>query len=187
MDVSYGESMVSAAKLQRLRELLLSTAGIDGIVVEVGVYRGGSARVLADNAGSSRVLLFDTFSGIPSHEAGVDGDWGVGTLADASLDAVRGLFSGNDNVSCFAGVFPGETGTAIKDGEAIRFAHLDVDNFRSYIESLAFIYPRMAPGGVIVFDDYGERCCPGATAAVDAFFTGKEHVQTDTAAFVVKA
>ena len=40
-------------------------------------------------------------------------------------------------------------------------------------DGCAFFYPRMAPGGVMVFDDYGAPTCPGVQQAVDEFFAGK--------------
>jgi hypothetical protein len=53
-----------------------------GDFVEVGVYKGGSAAVLAEvaRARGRRLFLFDTFSGMPHSEQGVDhhvvGDFG---------------------------------------------------------------------------------------------------------------
>ena len=35
------------------------------------------------------------------------------------------------------------------------FVHVDVDLFEPTRESIAFFYPRMVPGGVMLFDDYG--------------------------------
>ena len=36
-----------------------------------------------------------------------------------------------------------------------------------------FVYPRLVPGGMMVFDDYGFWSCPGARMAVDQFFAEK--------------
>ena len=179
------DSLVIPAKLQRLRELLVATAFVQGDIAEVGVYKGGSAEVLAAGAGESHVYLFDTFAGMPEHDAARDGRWGVGAFADASEAAVRGLFAGNDAVTIAAGVFPKDTGHLVADC-TFRLVHLDVDNYGPYLACLEFFYPRMAAGGVIVFDDYGEACCPGAKAAVDEFFAGREPVVTDETAWVVK-
>lgn len=179
------ESIVVPEKLARLRDLLLSTAHLDGDIVEVGVYKGGSARVLVDHAGASRVFLFDTFTGIPHHDRALDGRWGVGSFGDTSVAAVAEMFSGDKRVSIYQGVFPGETGDAI-DGRRLRFVHLDVDNYASYAACLEFLYEMVVPGGVLVFDDYGEDCCPGAKAAVDEFFLGHAQVVIDGTAYVVK-
>ena len=179
------ESLVSQDKLDRLKTLLLSTASLVGDIVEVGVYKGGSARVLAENAGPSRVFLFDTFAGMPHHDPALDGRWGVGSFSDTSVEAIRGLFAGDDRVSIHPGVLPADTGGVLA-GRRLRFVHLDVDNYESYTESLGFIYDLVVPGGIVVFDDYGEDCCPGAKAAVDEFFIGHARVVLDGTAYVVK-
>ena len=38
---------------------------------------------------------------------------------------------------------------------------------------MAFFYPRLVPGGIVVCDDYGFPTCPGATSAVDEFLADK--------------
>ena len=35
---------------------------------------------------------------------------------------------------------------------------------------LDFFYPRMVPGGIILFDEYNDPAWPGANRAVDKFF-----------------
>jgi hypothetical protein len=52
----------------------------------------------------------------------------------------------------------------------IAFAHIDVDIYKSIMDSLKFIWPRLSFGGFIVLDDYGFPTCPGARASVDEFF-----------------
>jgi hypothetical protein len=47
----------------------------------------------------------------------------------------------------------------------------------------------MSPGGVILFDDYGQPSCPGARTAVDEYFQDKPEqplVQTYGQAIVFK-
>jgi hypothetical protein len=56
------------------------------------------------------------------------------------------------------------------------FVHLDVDLYQPTHDSLAFFYPRMVTGGIIVCDDYGFDSCPGAKKALDDFFRDKEEI-----------
>ena len=57
--------------------------------------------------------------------------------------------------------------------------HLDGDIYESYVECLDRLYPCLAPGGVVVFDDYnpsklpGVSKWPGATRAVNEFFADR--------------
>jgi O-methyltransferase len=51
-----------------------------------------------------------------------------------------------------------------------------LDIYKSIVDSLNFIWPRLSSGGIIVFDDYGFPTCPGAREAVDDFFSGKSAI-----------
>ena len=62
------------------------------------------------------------------------------------------------------GVFPE---SAIPTGP-VAFVHLDCDQYQSIMDSVCYLLPKMLPGGVIWFDDYGHL--DGATRAVDALF-----------------
>ena len=57
--------------------------------------------------------------------------------------------------------------------ERFSLVHLDCDLYGSYMSCLEFVYPRMLPDGIIVFDDYGSPPYPGAQHAVDEFLTDK--------------
>ena len=53
------------------------------------------------------------------------------------------------------------------------FVHIDVDILEPTRDSIEFFYPRMMPGGIMLFDDYGFTSCPGAKLAADVFFEGR--------------
>lgn len=53
------------------------------------------------------------------------------------------------------------------------FVHLDCDLGESYRECLEYFYPRMAPGGIVCFDEYHIPAWPLTTQVIDDFFTGK--------------
>ena len=60
--------------------------------------------------------------------------------------------------------------------DSIAWAHIDVDIYKSINDSIDYIYPRLVPGGFMVFDDYGYPSCPGARRAVDEAFAGLPEV-----------
>ena len=95
-----------------------------GDLVEVGVYRGGSAAYLAMVAREQgrRLFLFDTFAGTPNAIAGVDAH-DVGDFSDTSVEAVRAAVP---EAVCIPGVFPG---TLTDDVGPIALAHVDCDQF----------------------------------------------------------
>jgi hypothetical protein len=69
------------------------------------------------------------------------------------------------------------------------FVHIDVDLYRPTRDSLEFFYERVIPSGLILFDDYGMKTCPGHRAAADEFFRARPEpiVMLPTGqAFVIK-
>jgi hypothetical protein len=57
-------------------------------------------------------------------------------------------------------------------GQPIALLHLDVDLYQSYKDCLEWFEPKVAPGGVITFDEYGRSYWPGATRAIDEYYGG---------------
>ncbi|MGM3941125.1 TylF/MycF family methyltransferase, partial [Salmonella sp. NW387] len=70
------------------------------------------------------------------------------------------------------------------------FVHVDVDLYQPTRDSIQFFYPRMVPGGIMLFDDYGSGMqSPGAARAVDDFMAGNPEpvIDAPTAqAFIIK-
>jgi O-methyltransferase len=56
---------------------------------------------------------------------------------------------------------------AVDSDRNFRLCHCDVDVYQSAKDVFDWVWPRLAPGGVIVFDDYGFPACPGVTKFVD--------------------
>ncbi len=148
---------------------------VPGCFFECGVYAGGTALFLAQiMEGSNKMLhLFDTFCGMPKVDP--ERDWHLeGQFNDAPLAEVRKTVGHEGTVFFHEGVMPGTF--AGKEDAKIAFAHIDTDLYQSTLDCCEFVYPRMAPGGVIVLDDYGQISCDGATSAIDEFFAGKKEV-----------
>ena len=53
------------------------------------------------------------------------------------------------------------------------FVHVDVDLYQPTIDCCHFFYPRLVPGGMMVFDDYGFPACRGEKDAADEYFSDK--------------
>jgi O-methyltransferase len=171
--VAAPRTLVTPDRCYVLFTLLQQALALDGDIVECGVYRGGTAAMLAKvivESGSSRKLyLFDTFGGMPETDS--QRDLHVkGDFSDTSLEAVQRFVNQPKTVVFRKGFIP-ETFVGL-EAHQFSFAHIDVDIYRSIIDSLEFIWPRLLSGGFIVFDDYGFPSCPGARQAVDQFFAG---------------
>jgi O-methyltransferase len=168
-------SLVTPDRLYILYSLAQSAIHLRGDFWECGVYRGGTARMMAEflarNARSGKKLhLFDTFEGMP----GTDPQYDLhkkGDLSDTSLAAVKNAVGNHDFVEYWPGWIP-ETFRGKQDAR-IALAHVDVDIYKAIRDCCEFIYPRLEPGGAMIFDDYGFPSCPGARKAVDEFFADK--------------
>lgn len=158
-------------EIERIKDALKMVKGIPGNLIEVGVYEGGSAKLLAKAFPKKTVFLFDTFEGLPdklNFEAGDTRNYFVGH-AKAQEKVCRKYLKGCKNVEIFKGVFP-ESGGPVKN-QKFCFAHIDVDIYESTKECLDFIYPRMSKGGIILVHDYPAH--PGVQKAVDEFMADK--------------
>jgi O-methyltransferase len=143
---------------------------IDGDAAEVGVYKGGTARLIAKVLAETRkkVHIFDTFAGMPPTDATKD-FVREGDFSDSSLERVKEYLKDCDNIKIHPGFFP-DTSTPVAD-TTFSFVYVDVDAYRSVIDCCKFFYGRMERGGIMLFDDYGFLTCEGARLAVDEFFS----------------
>src|SRR5262252_3376049 len=148
----------------------VSASGI-GNLLEVGVWRGGTGAIIAAATRKwmpwAKVYLADTFSGVV--KAGVfDGQYKGGEHADTSVTTVTALIDRLELSNCqiLQGVFPDEVAAQISDTR-IALCHVDVDVYESASHIVDWVVPRLVPGGILVFDDYGFPSCPGVTRLVN--------------------
>lgn len=153
---------------------------LTGDYAEAGVYKGGTAHLLAEtlvlNGGREKSLyLFDTFAGMPETANEDDGPHKEGDFGDTSLMAVQNYLRGFDNLVFKQGFIP----NTFDEVEARQFAfvHIDVDLYQTGLDCAEFFYPKMPPGGIMIFDDYGFEMYRNALRkAVDDFFADKPEV-----------
>jgi len=149
--------------------MTLYAENIPGNAAEVGVYRGGTARIIAKCTNNKLVHLFDTFSGLPAPDSSIDRHK-KGDFSDTSLEEVKHYLKNCKNIVWHPGFFP-ETTKGIN--ETYSFVHIDVDIYESVKDCLEHFYDRLAGGGVIILDDYKWPATPGVAKAVDEFFVNK--------------
>ena len=157
---------------------------IEGAFVECGVWKGGSAMVMAltlKEIGEPReIYLYDTFSGMPSPSE-ADGDKAKQFFIKyrVSEDSSRWLFSPleevENNISKTG--YPTEKIHFIKGKvedtipkhipQKIALLRLDTDFYVSIKHELTHLFPLLSAKGVIIFDDYGGW--QGARKAVDEY------------------
>lgn len=156
-----GRTLVDWPRLAAIRQAVLETNHLAGDVAELGVFRGGSAKVIGHYAKGAKLHLFDTFTGIP--ETDTHGEHRAGEFAcdeDSVLD-----FLANPNAVPHKGIFP-ETAPADPDLR-FRFGHLDGDTYQTTRAAIEYFRPRMVADGIILFDDYNWWKCPGVGKALE--------------------
>lgn len=164
-------TLIDIYRLYELYMLAGSAPGQEGDFLEVGVWRGGSAAILgsrSDALADCKLWLADTFSGVPWLPNSKDTIYQGGEHADTTVSEVKALLTKCDvkNYQIICGIFPQDAPLAL-DSRKFRFVHIDVDSYESAAQVFRWVWPRVAVGGVVVFDDYGFWGCEGVTAYVE--------------------
>ncbi len=168
MKLYQGSSLISVPLLENLVHYLAKSLDQEGEIWECGVYKGGSAKILAERKGEKVLRLFDTFEGMPK-ESVWDNAHKEGDFKDTSLESVQEYVGDHKDVYYHKGFFP-DTFKGLEDSK-ICFAHVDADLYTSILSCCQFIYPRLT--GCLFFDDYNVPSCLGAKRATDDFFADK--------------
>jgi O-methyltransferase len=172
----HGESMIGAARLDNVQELVTRVIAeqVPGDLVETGVWRGGSVilmrAVMAAYGASDRTIwAFDSFEGLPEPdverypmdvslqlEAGTKKGLMKGMLS-VTADQVRrnieryGLL--DEHIRIVEGWFCDTLPVA--PIEQIAVLRLDGDLYQSTMDGLVNLEPKVVPGGFVIVDDYG--------------------------------
>lgn len=178
--------LMTFREMLNIFRMVKRTEKLEGDIAEVGVYRGGSAAIMAHFKGNRQLHLFDTFEGLPDVNKEKD-ILEKGSMNVTSEDMVKGLLKGYNGWQTYKGIFPGTSGPV--ENRTFSFVHLDTDLYDGTLQSLGFFYNRMQKGGVIMTHDYSDLLTPGVKEAFDLFFSDKPEVVVelwDTHAMVVK-
>ena len=186
------KTLTSAARIAALCDSVeyVVRNGIEGDVVECGVWKGGSmmaaALTLMRLGESDRDLhLFDTFRGMPEPSpedvrSPYDGysphkrwrrhfrserEWAGVPAADVRR-SLEGTGYPSERIRCIEGMV--EKTIPDQAPEKIAVLRLDTDWYASTKHELEHLYPRLSQGGVLIVDDYGHY--DGARKAVDEYF-----------------
>ena len=166
-------TVVSADRCYILASFATYASHLRGDFAECGVYKGGTAlllsRVLKET--NKMLYLFDSFRGLPQVNPGKDQWFSEGQYA-ASAKVVEELLSDyRSMIDVRCGWIP-QTFSGLET-RSYAFAHLDVDLYQSALDCCTYFYPRLVPGGVILFDEYAFAAARGEKDAVDQFFVDK--------------
>jgi len=139
-----------------------------GEIAEVGVFNGGSAKLICEVKEERYLHLFDTFAGLPDTQEIDRSRFQTGEYS-ADLQKVREYLAAYSNIAFYPVIFPGTAGPVAD--KRFCFVNLDVDIYQSTKDCLGFFYPRMNQGGILMSDDY--NFAPGVKKAFDEFFASR--------------
>lgn len=165
---------------------------IPGVFVECGVWRGGSAMLVAQmlanrNIEDRKIYLFDTYEGMSetsAHDVAYDGreaeammnehgyhddgssKWCYADLTDVKNNINRTDFNA-DHVFFIKGKVE-DTIPSKSPEEDICLLRLDTDWYESTKHELEHLFPKLTKDGVLIIDDYGHW--EGCRRAVDEYF-----------------
>lgn len=151
-------------------------------VIEFGCYRGGSvifmAVLLKELYPDAKIYALDTFAGMPATDRRYDAHT-KGDFADIDMDGFLNIIKKRElsNVVILPGLFE-ETVPNLPPGETFGLAHIDCDIYSAVKFSQGAIWPRMADGGYLVYDDATEPSCIGATQAVEEMMM-EHHIHSE--------
>ncbi len=161
-------TLVDRVRCYALYLLAQEARSIDGDVLEVGVWRGGTASIFTQVLPKKTVYLADTFAGVVKSS-----DWehySDKAHADTSHKLVSEYLNNEIQVSNYKilkGVFPDKTGKELI-ADKLALVYLDVDVYLSTKESFEYVWGRVSRGGIVIFDDYGMiSACGGIKRYID--------------------
>jgi O-methyltransferase len=160
-------TMIHEARYVANLELSARFPEVSGCVVECGVWRGGMSAGMAEVLGANRqYFLFDSFEGLPPAREEIDGAAAVAwqrntrsptyynNCSATEEDAATAMkLSGATSFSLIKGWF-NETLPRFTPPSPIAVLRLDGDWYDSTRVCLENLYPHVAPGGIVIIDDY---------------------------------
>jgi len=187
---------------ERLRKLIAHyelykiTKGVEGEIIECGVYKGASLsrfikfRDIFGQTDIKKVVGFDVFGRFPvpkgkyskndilgrgkfikdSGECGVSEKKLVEFLKESHVFKNVELVKGDVSITLRKYVRE-------RPDLKISLLHIDIDLYRATLDCLKFLYEKVTRGGAIILDDY--KSFPGATQAIDEFFSDKNNLSIE--------
>lgn len=176
------------AKFIAQYELFRLSVNVPGVIIECGVFKGVSLvrfahfREIFGLSESKTLVGFDTFDVFPGSTYTPDNN-----LLQEFIESAGSMSIGKDqlikvlnnkgvtqNISLMEGDISQTVPEFIRNNPDIKisFLNLDVDLYEPSKVIIENLFPHLAPGGILLLDDYGKF--PGETRAVDDYFKGQD-------------
>lgn len=163
--------------------------GIEGSIVECGVWKGGTMMIMAEklkslNSLKRKLYLYDTYEGMTQPtEKDIDysgndsisrwkksqkteiNDWCYASIEEVKNNLTLTKYP-SDKIEYVKGKVQDTIPSVMPD--KIALLRLDTDWYDSTKHELVHLFPLLQPGGILIIDDYG--FWKGQKEAVDEYF-----------------
>ena len=166
-------------RLYNLWQLIDEVSNLNGDIIEIGTWRGGSGCLIAKKINllnlKSKIYLCDSFTGIKKITK-KDYHFKNDQLSDTSKKTVIKLIKRMNlkNAEIIKGIFPDDFKKNFKN-KKFTFCHLDLDSYKSTEDCYNWVWNKMVKNGIIVFDDYGYHTTEGVTTFVNKIKKNKDN------------
>jgi len=152
-------TLIDPERLMILYNEILKVDSLVGDYAELGVYKGGSSKLILNYSTTGLLHMFDTFSGMPQDDIYENGHKQGHFYSN--LNEVKEYIN-NDRAVYHVGKFPD---TSV-DNLIFKYVHIDADIYQSTVDAIKYFWPRLITGGVLIFDDLDWQSCPGVRQAL---------------------
>ncbi len=163
---------ISARYIAGLLSLILRTNNIQGDIIELGTYKGGSAimmaRLLKRIDSTKKIYACDTFAGHPYNDQSPFKK-GKGEFSDTNVHYVKNKFRKlgvEESIVTIEGLFEETLSRELSD-KRFSFAFIDCDLYESTKCAFTFLIPRMEHNSIIAMHDYSDYTEWGLNRAVN--------------------
>lgn len=172
------ETNIGTKGINTIMDILNRVSHLEGNIIECGTSRCGTTAIMAqylkEKGIDKHIYALDSFEGFPEDEVEKEREEGLnftskGAFTSTSLEYVTKKFERlgvSDYVTPVKGFFEDTLESVDSDW---CFAFVDCDLKDSLIYCGEIIWPRLASGGALLFDDYGAEVHLAAREGVDYF------------------
>jgi len=156
-------------RFELIYRTLLGALTIDGDVAEFGCWKGYTSSQIAEYLdeieSDKRIHCFDSFRGLDLWESEFDnsrGRWLSEGEPEKEFRKNMNAFERWTLHDGYLGEFPNT-----EFDRPLCWAYVDVDLYRSTHQAIDILERCLVPGGVAIFDDFGEGNFPGVKRAIE--------------------
>jgi len=171
-----GLTLLDPFRLENNIKLLQKSSQIDGDIIECGCFKGGNAILMAlwlkQNNINKKIILFDSFEGLPEPDTELDSGYKAGQFS-ASLEALKAtidLLQLDSYFHIHKGWFKDSIPKFLKDNPQLKIALLliDCDLYESTIDCFPQLFQYLNTNGIAIFDDFNDGAKGEKIAVLEA-------------------